>query len=67
MGHSKIFFCKRCKDVYDPNRPNQRRDIVGMNRIYLKGYCRHCSLAVQHGTSNLSELSEEERTGIIKI
>jgi ribosomal protein L33 len=67
MGQSKMHYCKRCNDHYDPSRPNSRGDIVGTNRIYLKGYCRHCSLAVQHGTSVLSELSEEEKSGIIRI
>lgn len=67
MGQTTMHYCKRCKDHYDPNRPNSTGRGIGMKRNYLEGHCRHCSLAVQHGTSVLSELSEEERTGIIQI
>ncbi len=67
MSQSKMHYCKRCKDCYDPARHNSRRDKVGVGRVYLKGHCRHCSLAVRHGPSVLSELSEEERSGTIKI
>lgn len=59
--------CVRCKDPFDHTRPTSRGDKVGVGRTYIDGHCRHCSLAVQHGVSDLSKLSSDEKKSVIQI
>jgi len=62
-----IRYCKRCDDSYDPSRPSSRGDRKGTGRTYIDGHCRHCSLALQHGASDLSKLSDDEKKSVIQI